>query len=148
MIGASFFREQLVRSAPGRILPFCLLAAIGLGCSPPPDEQVTGELGLFYGGQIQQREVVQLGKGALPTFGFRIVFPSASSKAHRIEWEVVRPGPAARRVTELGSVDLPPGRLRLDHKIPLNQGGAFGTWNVRVTVDDQLVIDRATLFRE
>ena len=126
----------------------CCFALTSSACTPPVESPVRGELGIFYGGQIQQREVVQLGNGALPTFGFRVNWSDPSTASHRIQWEIVRPGPSGRRVTELGSLDLPPGRRTLDHEIPLQQGTSWGTWNVRVTIDDQLVIDRATLFRE
>lgn len=77
--------------------------------------------------------------------GFRVE-REASSGEHVLElsWEIVRPGPLGRRVTETGRGTLERGRLRFDHvlEVPDRQ---LGTYNVRVLADGRIVLDRALL---
>lgn len=119
-----------------------LLASAALGCEEP--EPATGVVGVFYGGQVQELETIVLDPLRAPTFGFRVELPaSAVGSDHGLRWEVVRPGPAGRRVTEVGEVRLAVGREALEQVLPIDLRETTGLMNVRVLVDGQLVIDRA-----
>jgi hypothetical protein len=118
------------------------LGSLGsLGCTSPEVARTRGSVGVFYGGQLQELSVVDWKPERLPTLGFRLTF--AGPGPHRVNYEVTRPGPAGRRVAELGALTPPAGQLVLDQRISLEPTSPKGTWNVRVSVDDRVVIDRA-----
>ncbi len=111
-------------------------------------ERVRGAVGVFYGGQVQELSEVTVTSVNPPTLGFRLDFlQEAEEKARNVRFEVVRPGPAGRRVTETGEQTISPERRRYDQTIELPQSAPLGTINVRVVVDSQIVIDRALLLR-
>jgi len=105
---------------------------------------VTGAVGLFYGGQVQELETLVLDPVRAPTFGFKIELPtSLSGQEHEVRWEVVRPGPAGRRVTQVGTLRVASGRSGIEQVLPVDLRESLGILNVRVLVDGQVVIDRA-----
>lgn len=105
---------------------------------------VTGSVGVFYGGQVQELEVLALDPLRMPKFGIHLeVPPSAQDEPHAARWEVVRPGPAGRRVTQIGELSIEAGRSGIDQVLPVDLRESVGLMNVRVLVDGQLVIDRA-----
>lgn len=123
-------------------LLLCLLVSATVGCDEKP--AMKGAVGVFYGGQVQELERIVLDPVRAPTFGFRIEMPdSAGDTDHQLRWEVVRPGPAGRRVTEVGEVRVPAGREELEQVLPIDLREVGGLMNVRVVVDGQVVIDRA-----
>jgi hypothetical protein len=123
-------------------LTSCLLLATTLGCDEKP--AVQGAVGVFYGGQVQELERIDVDPLRAPTFGFRVELPEHAAAAdHQLRWEVVRPGPAGRRVTEVGEARIPAGREELQQVLPLDLREVGGLMNVRVLVDGQVVIDRA-----
>ncbi|HSC88481.1 MAG TPA: hypothetical protein VLC09_14460, partial [Polyangiaceae bacterium] len=101
-----------------------------------------GALGIFYGGQLQELNEIGWTPEHLPTLGFALDFAEGDPSS-RVRYEVTRPGPLGRRVTELTSLERPAGRRRLEQRIPLDAQAPLGTWNVRVSVDERLIVDRA-----
>jgi hypothetical protein len=119
-----------------------LVLMVLAGCRE--DEHVKGAVGVFYGGQVQELEQVTLDPVRAPSFGIRVEFPeSVRGQDHDVRWEVVRPGPLGRRVTEVGELRVNGDRAALDQVLPIDLREAPGLANVRVVVDGQLVIDRA-----
>jgi hypothetical protein len=105
---------------------------------------VSGAVGVFYGGQVQELERIDVDPVRAQTFGFRVDLPeSYRDRDHALRWEVVRPGPAGRRVTQVGELSIPAGRAQLDQALPVDLREATGLYNVRVLVDGQIAIDRA-----
>jgi hypothetical protein len=105
---------------------------------------VSGAVGVFYGGQVQELERIEVDPLRAQTFGFRVDLPEPSrGRDHALRWEVVRPGPAGRRVTQVGELSIPAGRAQLEQALPVDLREATGLYNVRVLVDGQIVIDRA-----
>lgn len=119
-----------------------LLLLVTAGCGE--DGRITGAVGVFYGGQVQELEQVTLDPLRAPSFGIRVEFPeSTRGRDHDVRWEVVRPGPLGRRVTEVGELQVKGDRAALDQVLPVDLREAPGLANVRVVVDGQVVIDRA-----
>jgi hypothetical protein len=119
-----------------------LVAITLLGCDAAPSPE--GAVGIFYGGQVQELETIVLDPLRAPTLGFRVQLPAgASAEEHQLRWEVVRPGPAGRRVTEVGEARIAAGRAEVEQVLPIDLRESVGLMNVRVVVDGQLVIDRA-----
>lgn len=117
-------------------------AVLTFGCEAR--EPITGTVGIFYGGQVQELQVLELDPLRAPIFGIRVQLPaSAAAEEHQVRWEVLRPGPAGRRVTEVGNLRIEPGRTEIEQTLPVDLREAPGLMNVRVLVDGQVVIDRA-----
>lgn len=105
-------------------------------------------LGVFFGGQIQQREELARVFDESQSQGFRIVFREPLRESKRVRWELVLPSKAPRGdvvVTKLGEVTLPAGQRQVDQVFGFEPGDPLGLWNIRVLVGDELVIDRAWL---
>ena len=131
-----------------------LLAALGcsaLACEARPTSGGLVEqarLGVFFGGQIQQREELARVLDGSQVQGFRIVFREPLVESKRVRWELVLPpksGSADVRVEKLGEITVPVGQREVDQVLRFEPGDPLGLWNVRVLVDDELVIDRAWL---
>lgn len=104
------------------------------------------DVGVFYGGQIQRVTSVELSTVAPPRFGFRVIFPPGDDEkplSREVFYEIVKPGPAGRRVTEEGSLKLPLGQTQLDHVVQLPEEAKLGVWNIRVVWGETILADRA-----
>ena len=135
-----------------RHLAWCVWMGL-FACVPEDareDERVRVELGVFYGGQVQQlRRVPWPEDGQRPTFGFRLPFAEPLQEEQVVRWEVDMPSRTTpgQRVERIAEARLEPGRARLDQAVEVPPGARLGLWNVRVIVGDRLVLDRAvTLF--
>ena len=122
-------------------------AQLVLGCDREHEATPSGALGVFYGGQIQELEIVEWGAERLPTLGFRVEWPEPRESSAPVKWQITRPGPEGRRVTELGSFEVPRDRTVFDQALRVAPDAVLGAWNVRVTVGERLVIDRALLLK-
>lgn len=132
---------RLVRVLGGAI---CVLLG---GCTVPPAEPIhRGAVGIFFGGQVQEVSEIAIRGGSLPKVGYRIDF-ARQDRPHALHVEVVRPGPAGRRVTEIFDTTVPPTQAHYDGAVALRVPVAWGTWNVRVECDGRALVDRAILFR-
>lgn len=110
--------------------------------SPEP----SAEIGVFFGGQVQRLTKVEIPPVRAPKIGFRVIFPESATAVQRsqpIQYEVVRPGPAGRRVTKKGTLRLPQEQDRIDHVLPFSSSDALGLWNVRVVQNETVLADRA-----
>jgi hypothetical protein len=131
-----------------------LLACIAVLAACNDDERFleSAEFGIFYGGQVQEREQIPfVVDESRQQQGFRLVLARPAKEPMRIRWELSRPGMVPRgkalpspedRVTELGEATLPAGQLRFEKRFPFAAGDPLGLWNIRVTAGQHLAIDR------
>jgi hypothetical protein len=109
-----------------------------------PSTLKSAELGVFYGGEIQERRKVSMPKDRQrPTLGFRLTMTEPLRAELPVHWEIDLPGPADRRVQSVGDARVPAGQARFDQVLAVPEGAALGLWNVRVTTGERIVIDRA-----
>lgn len=126
-----------------RTLP--VLVAV-FGCeAPETTPHARGAVGVFFGGQVQERSEIFVAPTRRPIVGFRVEFPADARTGHELQYEIIRPGPGIRRVTEQGRASVPRDRTSFDQRIELGPDLTYGTWNVRVSCDGFAVIDRALL---
>ncbi len=125
-----------------------LLAALGAGCrkdEAPP--RIRAEFGVFFGGQVQEREELELSRGA-PRFvhGIRLEFAEPPARPLAVTWEIEKPDPASKsgegRLVEYGKVSTRPGEPRLDVPLAFKLGDRTGAWHVKASVEGVLVLDR------
>jgi hypothetical protein len=107
-------------------------------------------LGVFYGGQVQEREEVsRVLDQTRQSQGFRVTFRQPLRRKISLRWEVEMPGPPGRgapvSVTKLGEVSVPEGRDQIDQILGFEPDDPLGIYNVRVLVAEELVLDRAWL---
>ena len=122
-----------------------VLALMSCNAKGPPPAP-TAEVGVFFGGQVQRLSRVEVSTVRPPNMGFRVDFLAGASGEplrHEITYELTRPGPSGRRVTQKGKLRLPEGQTRLDHVFPFEASYKLGVWNVRVVQGDHLLADRA-----
>jgi len=125
-------------------------ALLSLGCERKPAETgpvAHAALGIFFGGQVQERQEIPFTLDrAKQTQGFVIEFTRPLTRPLKIHWEIDRPKVRGKgRLTELFDAEARVGQTRFDQEIPFEPGHPLGTWNFRVTVEDQIVIDRPVL---
>lgn len=107
--------------------------------------ELSASVGVFYGGQVQELERVVVSRTSGKVIGFRVEREAPSSEGNvDVSWEIVRPGPMGRRVTETGRGTLETGQLRFDHVLE-TPDRQLGTYNVRVLANGRIVLDRALL---
>ena len=134
--------------------------ALAAACQPhPPADPFPGpvkaaEFGIFYGGQVQERDVIPLELDrAKQSQGIRIDFDAPLTVPARVTWELDIPGTtrgvrdlAGRRgkgrLVKLDEALVPVGRGRFEHEIVFRPDDPVGMWNLRVRVDGRVVIDR------
>lgn len=104
------------------------------------------ELGVFFGGQVQERDEIPFELDATKqSQGFRIDLSHPPDKPHHVRWEIDRPASGRHgvdRVVSIGEADIRVGQARFDQSLPFKPGDPLGVWNVRVLVDGDIVIDR------
>lgn len=125
-------------------------------CETPPSSSASSgahaEFGVFFGGQVQERDEIPFElDAARQKQGFRVTFDPALQERRQLSWEISRPAKRERgalyshpdgRVTELGSSTLQPGRERIEQVLVFKPGDPLGVWNIRVVLDDVVLIDR------
>jgi hypothetical protein len=132
---------------------FALFALAACRAEKPQTLVRSAELGIFFGGQVQEREQIpfQLDR-AKQTQGFRIDFSEPLSREIKVDWEIDRPAPPRlrtrkrddpERIVEIGGATARVGQSRFDQPIAFRPGEALGSWKVLVRVDGQTVIDRS-----
>lgn len=132
----------------GRLATLILLFASGSGCEKDdPADRPRAEIGIFYGGQVQLAQEVEVSNVAPPKLGFRVHLGKAKPGGE-VRFELVRPGPQGRRVTKKGSFRIEPGQERIDHLFEIEPSPRPGLFNVRVTYGDLLLGDRAIHLKE
>jgi hypothetical protein len=142
------------------ILAALSAAPAALSCARPEPQPLvkSARLGVFYGGQVQERTDVPFeldpGKQAQ---GFRVEFSAPLSEDTDVEWRIDVPKAdpeRKRRPRAAGELATPPrtvlsgkdvaraGETTLDHLLTFHPGDPLGLWNVRVVVRGKVVIDR------
>jgi hypothetical protein len=132
-----------------------LLLALGLFLAVPAcrskQRVQRAEFGVFYGGQVQERREIPFELDRTKqTHGIRIELAAPFDRDTEVTWEIDKPnptrrGPGSARMAELGRARLPKGQDRFERIFAFQPDDAPGTWNVRVLLDGQLVIDRPFL---
>ena len=139
--------------------PFLLLTAlVVLGCArhAPPELVKRARLGVFYGGQVEERQEIPFELDpARQTQGFRVEFSEPLASDTELEYRIDKPKTAfERRHKVRGAAEPAPpttsegkdvaraGETSLDHVIVFHPGDPLGLWNVRVVVRGKVVIDR------
>jgi hypothetical protein len=130
---------------------------LALSCKLPADDsppQVHAEFGIFYGGQVQEREQVPFDVDSTrQTQGFRLQLPSPPRQAIEVRWELGMPGSGQRvadsqgrkarpRKAKLGQARWRPDATVFEQALPFNPGDPLGLWNIRVLVGSRVVLDR------
>ncbi|MBK7586423.1 MAG: hypothetical protein IPI67_40320 [Myxococcales bacterium] len=131
-------RAALLASAMFVLAPACSRPA------PAPGLLERAELGVFFGGQVQQRKEIPFTLDRTKqTQGFRLTFRQPLRAPVAVHWEIDRPAPKGRgRAVELGDAEARAGLTELDQEIAFRPGDPLGTWNIRVVVDGKIAIDR------
>lgn len=132
---------------------FGVVLGLGAACKPAPTNPFErAEFGVLFGGQIQERTEIPFElDSSKQTLGFVVQLRQPLSAPTSLHWELSKPGPlAANRVSdplsrrvELFDAPLGAGQTQIQKTVNLEPGDGLGMWNIRVTVGDQLAIDRA-----
>jgi len=141
-------------------LPALMATCCAVSCAHPEPQSFVraAKLGVFYGGQVQERSEIpfELDPGK-QSQGFRVEFTDPVSTDTAVEWRVDvpkadperkrkprAPGELAEppRTTLSGKDIVRAGETSLDHVLAFHPGDPLGLWNVRVVVRDKVVIDR------
>jgi hypothetical protein len=151
-----------MRSAPlvpALLAAFSAVVALASCARPAPQELVkSGKLGVFYGGQVQERTDVPFELDpAKQTQGFRLEFSAPLAQDTEVDWRIDVPKAdpdRKRRPRASGELATVPrtalsgkdvaraGETTLDHLLTFHPGDPLGLWNVRVVVLGKVVIDR------
>lgn len=125
------------------------LAIVCASCSKPAPEiaPTRGVFGVFFGGQVQELQELEVPPLGLTNLGFRLTFSAENAHDRRVHYEVVRPGSRGRRLTIADDFVVGAGETTFDRPIPIPPDAELGTWNVRVECDGVAVIDRAIRMR-
>jgi hypothetical protein len=102
------------------------------------------ELGVFFGGQVQERKEIPFTLDRTKqTQGFRLTFHEALRAPVAVRWEIDRPAPRGRgRAVELGDAQARVGMRVFDQELMMKPGDPPGAWSVRVFVGDEVVVER------
>lgn len=148
-----------MKRPPGLLLAIAVASASPACARPEPQSFVkSAKLGVFYGGQVEERTDVPFELDpAKQTQGFRVQFSEPLAQDTAVEWRIDVPKAdpeRKKRPRTAGELATPPrtslsgrdvaraGETTLDHVLTFHPGDPLGLWNVRVVVRDKVVIDR------
>jgi hypothetical protein len=148
------------------------LLVLACACDTKPrSDEASGlkrvEFGVFYGPEIQELGEIPLepdspGRAMV----IRITFRAPPEPPRKVRWELERPrkpllssasdagakalpspadagaGLALDRIVQFGEVSTRPGETTLDIPLAFRPGDPLGDWSVRVTLDDQPILNR------
>jgi hypothetical protein len=150
---------QPPRGAFAALLTIAATLSLG-GCeaqSAAAHMSSSAEFGVFYGGQVQERDEIPMEIDASrQRVGFRLTLSPPPQQALEVRWALGRPG-LGRRVTDargqrarprqvqLGRAHFRPGEAVFEQLTPFDPNDPPGLWNIRVQLGDQIVIDRPFL---
>jgi hypothetical protein len=128
----------------------CVLVVVCFGCEKRgPEEGIVehARYGIFFGGQIQEREEIPFSLDRTKQRqGFRVDFRQPLPATVAIKWEIDRPGLRGKgRKVVLGEAHARAGATSFEQELPFQPGDPLGTWNVRVTIGNEAAIDRPVL---
>ena len=148
MTGRNVGRVAFAR-ARRALLVATLASAALLACDRTPrPPAVRATFGVFFGGQIQDRQEIPLVLDrARQSLGFRLEFAEPPSADRRVEWELDKPAGKkpgdTSRVVAFGQARARAGETVLDVPLAFQPNDRPGAWRVRVVLDGQRVLDRA-----
>ncbi len=125
-----------------------LLLALPLvmACQRAPEAVVKeAEFGVFFGGQVQElKEIPKQLDPARQRHGFRLTFVAPLPRDVLVAWEVSLPAPSkgGPRPALVGQATAKAGQAVLDMPLAFRAQDPLGAWHAKVTVDEQVVIDR------
>ena len=131
-----------------RLVAGCFAIA-ALGCNKPSDAPaVDAKFGVFFGGQLQEREELPLVLDRTrQSHGIRLDFRDPPEQPLRVTWEIEKPGATkaldAGKLVEYGETTTRAGEGRLEIPLSFRATDRPGAWHVRVSVAERLVVDRA-----
>ena len=140
----------------GSALGLLLANASALSCEAPgrPEPGVVAEFGIFYGGQIQERQEIPAEVDRTRQLqGFRLRLEPPPAHPLEVRWELGMPGAgrfvqdsqgrrARPRRVQLGQARWRPGEAVFEQALPFLPGDPLGLWNIRVLVGSHVVMDR------
>ena len=124
----------------------CLVGCL-VACQRSRPPEVEAHFGVFFGGQVQEREKIPLiVDRARQTIGVRLEFKSPPSQAQGVRWELEKPAPGkgneSSRIVAYGDAKTRVGAAVLDVPLAFQSNDRPGAWRVRVSLDGQRVLDR------
>jgi hypothetical protein len=141
----------VTRRASLRWLAVCLLATSSLltaACRKRTStEGVKARFGVFFGGQIQEREEIPLilDRSRL-SLGLRVEWPEPPPSPSLVRWELAQPANPkdadAGELVAYGEARSHAGEATLDVPLSFRPKDRPGSWRVRVDVDEKRVLDR------
>jgi hypothetical protein len=146
-----------------RLLDLAVIALLGCHAQRPLDPVEHAAFGVLFGGQVQELDQIpfELDR-ARQTLGFRIDFRDRLRQSSDVTWELdvpLAPPESAKaprasksksslppdRTLRRGHAKVPSGSSRFEQVLALEPGDPLGTWNVRVQLDSETIIDRPFL---
>jgi hypothetical protein len=124
------------------------------GVESSNEPTITAEFGIFYGGQVQEREQIPFDLDRTrQTSGFRLRRSTALDQPLEIRWELGMPGSgravadsrgrvARPRRVQLGRARWRPGEAVFEQVLPFAPGDPPGLWNIRILCGSRAVLDR------
>jgi hypothetical protein len=133
-----------------RCVAGALAALAVLGCARAPEPApVRARFGVFFGGEVQEREEVPLILDrARQNIGVRLEFGDPPAAPVRVSWELEKPtgsdksGKSQGSVVDYGEASTRPGEPVLDVPLAFRAGDRPGAWRIRVKLDGKSVLDR------
>jgi hypothetical protein len=125
------------------------LALLLVACHAAPDAPaVHARFGVFFGGQIQEREEIPLIlEQTRQTLGIRLEFATPPAAPQQVTWELEKPrtsktGMNLGSLVDYGEARTRPGEPVIDVPLAFREGDRPGAWHVRVAVGGKNVLDR------
>jgi len=132
---------------PSRCLAL-FVALATFGCAKPSDApSVDAKFGIFFGGQVQEREMLPLVLDRTrQSHGIRLDFHEPPERPLRVAWEIEKPAAAkledAGKLVEYGETTTRAGETRLEIPLVFRVTDRPGPWRVRLRVAERVVLDR------
>ncbi len=124
-----------------------VLTALGACHRTESLPDVAVRFGVFFGGQVQEREKIPLVVDrARQSIGIRLEFASPPTTEQTVRWELEKPAPGkspdGARVVAYGEAKTRPGAAVLDLPLAFQAADRPGAWRVRVSLEGKRVLDR------
>lgn len=132
-----------------RATPWLLAAVAASAChAAPRQDPVHARFGVFFGGQVQEREEIPLiVDRARQSIGIRLEFENPPAAPERVTWELEKPrftksGASLGSVVDYGEARTRAGEPVLDVPLAFRDTDRPGAWRVRVALEGKNVLDR------
>jgi hypothetical protein len=152
-VSVHLFRNKWIRSVLSALPSAFVIVGLAQACTLTSKSSIErAEFGVLFGGQVQERSEIPFELDASKqTLGFVITLNQPLASPATLHWELSKPGPlpASRvpnpidRRIELFEAPVAAGQTQVQKSISIEPGDSLGLWNLRVTLGDQLAIDRA-----